>query len=422
MKVNRVKKYLIKKNNDDFNIIDEISYKVKNLYNFGNYIIRQEFINTSKEVEDGICDKAKWIRCNELDKMIQNTDSYRNLPSAISQATLRKLDKNWKSFFKSIKDFKKYPEKYSGRPKMPGYLGNKNKDRLDGRYLIAINNRNFKIKNGYIYFSISCLKRLNNKYKADVPENSKLIELRLCPGKDEYTLHLVYEIDIDEIEVKNKRICAIDLGINNLMTIVNNCDLKPIVINGKPLKSINREYNKTIAHMKSNLMTRHNAYTSNRMRRYTNKRNRKVEDYMHKASKVVVDYCIENSIDTLICGYNNGWKDECDMGKVNNQKFVSIPYLSLKEKLKYKCEDVGIQFIEVEEPYTSGTSFLDYEEPIKENYDKKRRIHRGLFVTKSQEFINADVNGAYQIFITAFPDAFKTGRDKLHRHPDIINI
>ena len=55
--------------------------------------------------------------------------------------------------------------------------------------------------------------------------------------------------------------------------------------------------------------------------------------------------------------------------------------------------------IKVNEAYTSGTSFLDQEYPNKDNYDKKRRVKRGLFKTNNNKLINSDVNAAYQIMI-----------------------
>lgn len=58
---------------------------------------------------------------------------------------------------------------------------------------------------------------------------------------------------------------------------------------------------------------------------------------------------------------------------------------------------VGIKVLVVEEKYTSGTSYIDGEEPIKSNYNKSRRKHRGLFISNSGIRINADVNGSYQM-------------------------
>ena len=133
------------------------------------------------------------------------------------------------------------------------------------------------------------------------------------------------------------------------------------------------------------------------MCRLTNRRNNKVEDYLHKASSKIIELAIKDNIGTIVIGNNKGWKQESNMGKVTNQNFVSIPYYSFIKKLQYKAELVGIKVIVVEEKYTSGTSYIDGEEPIKSNYNKSRRKHRGLFISNSGIRINADVNGSYQM-------------------------
>lgn len=91
------------------------------------------------------------------------------------------------------------------------------------------------------------------------------------------------------------------------------------------------------------------------------------------------------------------------MGKKNNQEFVQIPFARFIEMIQYKAKNVGIAVITTEESYTSGTSFIDNEEPKKEFYNKKRRVNRGLFVSNSGIQINADLNGAYQIIKKVFP-------------------
>lgn len=387
------------------------------MYNYGNYIIRQEFIQTSKEKEEGLRENANWIKYNELFKLCKDSDPYRELGSNVGQATLRKLDKTWKSFFESIKDYGKNPSKYRGRPKMPKYL-----DKDNGRYECGLDNNKFKIKDGYIFFCWKPLKVMNNTFITKISEDKKLIQLRFVPKNGEYIMEVVYEIDVPDITDSSERIAAIDLGIDNLMTITTNCDINPFIINGKPLKSINQYYNKIIAEKQSELKRRHNRDYSNEMRRFTIKRNNKVDDYIQKATKIVVDFCKENNIDTLICGYNSGWKQESDMGKKVNQKFVGIPYLSIIQRLNYKCEKEGIIFKTTDESYTSGTSFLDGEQPVKENYDKSRRVYRGLFVTKEGENINADVNGSYQIMKKAFPNVFDNGIVGAGSHPLVVNV
>ena len=48
MKIQRVYQIQIKQNNPIYNTITDFCFKSKNVYNYGNYIIRQIFIITSK--------------------------------------------------------------------------------------------------------------------------------------------------------------------------------------------------------------------------------------------------------------------------------------------------------------------------------------------------------------------------------------
>ncbi|KKC30649.1 transposase [Caldanaerobacter subterraneus subsp. pacificus DSM 12653] len=201
--------------------------------------------------------------------------------------------------------------------------------------------------------------------------------------------------------------------------MVNNIGIKPIVINGKVIKSINQYYNKKKAELMSYVGDRG---TSNRIEKLTLKRNNKIKDLMHKISRFIVNWCKQYNIDTLVVGYNPKWKQEIELGKINNQNFVSIPYYQFINMLKYKCEEGGINLILVEESYTSGCSFLDGEEVSKENYDPSRRIKRGLFRSNKGILINADVNSAYNIIRKVFPEAFAEGIEGVGLHPVRLNV
>ena len=114
MKANRVEQHRIKENNKNWKLIDNLCFKSKNIYNYGNYIIRQEFISTSKEKQQGLRENANWIQYNELFKLVKDSEPYKDIGSNVGQATLRKLNKNWVSYFKSIKDWSKNKSKYKG--------------------------------------------------------------------------------------------------------------------------------------------------------------------------------------------------------------------------------------------------------------------------------------------------------------------
>lgn len=403
IKINRVERHIIKPNHKHYNLLNEFCYKSKNLYNYANYIIRQEFIKN-----------GNWIRYNNLDKILKqegNNFDYKNMPLAsCSQQCLKLLDKNWKSFFQSIKDYNQNPSKYLGRPKLPKYKPK------NGRNILILTSQNCKIQKGIVKFP-KTFKGFYLKTKVN-----KLQQVRIIP-KDRYlVVEIVYKINDIVPMLDNNKYISIDLGLDNFVTVVNNCGLKPFVINGKGLKSINQYYNKQVSYYKSISKRMNGLDYTNRISKITNKRNNKVDDFIHKTSRYIVDYCRDNKINTIIIGNNKNWKQNSKMSKVVNQNFISIPYYKFIEKVKYKAEEIGINIIITEESYTSGTSFLDNELPIKENYNKNRRIHRGLFISNNNVRINADINGAYQIMKKVFPKAFSNGIEGVGLHPFKVDL
>lgn len=226
-------------------------------------------------------------------------------------------------------------------------------------------------------------------------------------------MEIVYEIEIPDTVSEHKRICSIDLGTENFVTMVNNIGEQPIVIKGGVIKSINQFYNKKKAELQSQLKKETGKDWSNRLQNLTDKRYEKIKYLMHCASRKVVDYCVEPQIDTLIIGLNKTWKQR----NQNKQNFTYIPFNMLIKQIQSKCEECGIKVMTTEESYTSGTSFLDNEQPVKENYNKERRIHRGLFLSNDGKKINADVNGAYQIMKKVIPNVFDNGIEGVGLHP-----
>lgn len=385
-----------------YNMIDKKCYDSKNLFNYANYIIRQEFIKNRKMIN---------IR-GDLDKQLQSHELYKELGSQASQRVLFQLDKAWKSFLISIKDYSKNPSKYLGRPKLPKYK------KKDGRNLVMLKNIQCRIENEYLTFSWKPLKQFNNMIKTRA--TGKLIQVRFVPRGNCYVMEIVYEIDVPNTKEEINNICGIDLGINNLATLTNNVGALPIIINGKPLKSINQYYNKYKAKIQSELKKKNNKDWSNKLSKLTLKRDNKIKNYLHSASKNIINYCIDLNIDTIIIGLNKTWKQESELYDSTNQNFINIPFDKFINMIKYKAENVGIKVTTTEESYTSGTSFLDSEEPIKKNYDKSRRIFRGLFKSNKGILINSDVNGSYQIIKKVVPNAFANGIEGVGLHPVII--
>lgn len=408
MIIQRVEKHKIKQSNTYYSLIDNFCFNAKNLYNHANYLIRQEFVNN-----------GNWLRYTDLDKTLKaDTDypDYRNMPTAQSaQQLLRLLDKNWMSFFKSIKDWKNNKDKYLGKPKLPKY-----KDK-NSRYVLTLTNQNIKLKDGILQFP-----KVFNGFTIKPLFISKenyvsFQQVRFIPKSNYINVEVIYNVEVPEIIGNNNRYYSIDIGLDNLATVTNNFGEQPFIINGKGLKSENKYYNKLLAHYKSIAMRMNKKHSTKRIQSVTEKRNQIVENYLHQASRYVVNKAHNDNVSVIVIGNNKGWKQKSNMSKKVNQSFIQIPYNRLIKMIQYKAEEYGISVVLTEESYTSGTSFLDNEEPIKCNYRKERRVHRGLFQSNTGKLINADVNGSLQILKKVFPNAFSNGIEGVVLHPFVVN-
>jgi putative transposase len=381
--------------------LDDLTFKCKNLYNKANYIIRQEFISN-----------GNYISKFDMFTMAKNFDEYKALPVRVGRGVLRTLDANWKSFFSCIKKWKTNKELFRGKPNLPKYL------QKNGKFAALFYEKAIlkeTKKNKGIGFS-------SLKMRLSVKTKNKIVEIQIVPTKtNKYKINIIYDYKKEKLKQDNENYCGIDLGINNLMTVTSNkAGLNPVVVNGRPLKSINQYFNKQKAKFQSELPK--NIFTSKRINQLTFKHNCKMNDYLHKSSNFIIQFCLKNQLNTLVIGYNEFWKQKINIGSVNNQKFIQIPFHKLLWMLSYKCEKHGISITTHEESYTSKCSFLDNEIICKHEIYLGKRIKRGLFKSAKKALINADVNGSYNITKKAFPNAFANGIEDIAVHPYRVNL
>lgn len=363
-------RHIIKNNKE----LDEVCFKSKNLYNRALYLIRQHYFETKNYLD----------YCKVYRQMADSKDKdYYSLPDRVSIQVLRLLDRNFKSFFTLIK--KKKNGKYDKSVRIPKYL-----DKDDRNITIFIKSAISKV---YLRKGLIKLSSLNILIPTKVTE-SNLIEVRVLPRNNHHVVEVVYKIEEKELKSDNGRYASIDLGLNNLATVSSNV-VKPFIINGKPLKSINQYYNKEVARLQS--LLKDNKRTSKRIYNITLKRNNKIKDYLHKSSRLLMNFLVSNNISTLVIGYNEEWKQNINIGKRNNQSFVGIPFYIFIKQLEYKCRLEGINMIFTEESYTSKCSFLDNEPLRKHSNYVGKRIKRGLFKSAKGKLINADLNGSLNI-------------------------
>jgi putative transposase len=393
--VKLVERHLIRTSDPRYASIDAAAFASKNLYNQATYQIRQAFIH-----------EGKYLPYAEIFHRVKHMQCYQALPRKVSNSLLIVIHKNWMAFFKANEAYKEDPSKFLGRPKIPGY-----KDKEKGRTLLiydkqALDKRAFK-KTGKLIPS-----GLPLEIETKVPWDA-IDQVRIIPRLDGYMVEVVYQKAEEQAAVDPSLIAAIDLGVTTLAAVTSTKQgFQPLLINGRPLKSLNQHYNKQRARHQSHL-AKAKRFTSRQLDRITTKRNRRMTAYLHTASRRIIDYLVKGGIGTLCIGKNPFWKQEANIGHKNNQAFVQIPHARFIDLLTYKAKLVGIDVVIAEESYTSKASFLDRDHIP--TYDPKRtekprfsgkREKRGLYRASDGRRINADINGSYNILRKAFSDSF----------------
>ena len=369
-----VEKHIIKSKHKYYDEIDNLCWLSKNLYNSTLYNVRQYYFENKKLLKYQIINKM-YVDTNDKD--------YRALPAKVAKYTQMLVEHNFKSFFGLLK--LKGKGKYDKPVKIPKYL-----DKKKGRQVVHYEKGAISFKEqGYIKLS-----KTNIKIKTKLTKD-KVQFVRLVPKNNYMVIEVGYNIKEQEQKL-NDNVLAIDIGVNNTASCVTTNGDK-FLINGKQLKYINHNYNKRIADIQSKLKLTHNKNKSRYKSNITNKRNNRINDYLHKITTYIVNQAVSKNIGTIVVGYNKEWKQDTNIGNINNQNFVNIPFYRFINMLDYKCRLKGINFKTITEEYTSKCSFIDEEEIEKHINYVGKRISRNFFRTKKGILINADINGAYNI-------------------------
>jgi putative transposase len=393
--VQLVEQLCIKKSHPGYVAIDTAAFASKHLYNQATYHFRQAYIH------QGI-----WLSYAEVFHRIKHLDCYQALPRKVSNSILIQIDKQWRAYRHGLKEWFVHPEKFTGKPRLPGY-----KHKEKGRFLLiydkqALGKRTFK-KTGKLVPSGLPL-AIATKVAWE-----RIDCVRIVPRGSCYVAEVVYTVAEQQAAVDPSVVAAIDLGVNVLAAITSTkAGFVPTLVNGRPLKDLNHSYNQQRALQQSRLARQHRK-SSRKLDLITTKRNRRVNAYLHTASRRIIDLLVEEGIGTLVIGLNKLWKQGVELGKSTNQQFVQIPHRRFIQMLAYKAQLVGIRVIIREESYTSQASFLDLDaiptyDPTRKEKPRfsGRREKRGLYRAKDGRRIQADVNAAYNTLRKEFPNAF----------------
>ena len=367
----KVKQFIIEESHPYFPFLLMQLHYSKNLYNATLYELRQRFFK--KETFPKNLDKVMKVKeSNRSDKL--GYDYYNMATCQSAQQTIMKAHGSMIYFQRSLRKYEKDPRNYTGKPKIPKYKRGK-------YYIVTLTNQNCtveydKVKGNIVTFPTRTYGdfyvNIDDCFNNEEYNFKSLSEVRFYLRHNIIVLEVVYKVKLKKkYKLRKDRLCGVDLGVSNFAACSFNFNKNPIIIDSSHIKSVNQLYNKKISHYKSLAKKCNNLYNTKLLKLLWEARYKKIKDYMHKASTFLVQTCVENRVSKIVIGENKGWKRNNE----KKQNFASIPFTMFKNMVEYKAKFYGIKVIFVHERYTSGTSFLDKEEPKKKFYNKDRRVH-----------------------------------------------
>lgn len=410
---------------------DDLCRKSKLLYNAALFRVRNIFTGYDKEhrtenevevfQEVALLQRSypnmhvrRVISYTHLEKMMrvtENPDFFSGLPRQTAQQMVKQSVTDFKNWLTSLTEYKKHPEKYLGKPKMPRY-------KKSDLTTVIITNQDAVLYRDDIGMSLKLPLQKQRLYFSNLSSDPVLKEVKIKPYYGRFLLCLTLEEPDVAFDPSGSHVCAIDLGTDNFAAIVCDDHSSAIYKGGAVLSKI-QWFHKQRAKYVSIITKGHEKKhaVSKRLRDLSFHYANFVKDQCHKISRSIIDFCMEHQCGTLILGVNLLWKQRSNMNKINNQNFVSMPITLLRTMITYKALNAGIRIIEQEESYTSKADLIANDRIPTYGVDDKdasfsgKRIKRGLYRCSNGMILNADCHAAANIMRKAIPDIWKDTRD-----------
>lgn len=410
---------------------DDLCRKSKLLYNAALFRVRNIFTGYDKEhrtenevevfQEVALLQRSypnmhvrRVISYTHLEKMMrvtENADFFSGLPRQTAQQMVKQSVTDFKNWLASLREYKKHPEKYLGKPKMPRY-------KKSDLTTVIITNQDAVLYRDDIGMSLKLPLQKQRLYFSNLSSDPVLKEVKIKPYYGRFLLCLTLEEPDVAFDTSGFHVCAIDLGTDNFAAIVCDDHSSAIYKGGAVLSKI-QWFHKQRAKYVSIITKGHEKKhaVSKRLRDLSFHYANFVKDQCHKISRSIIDFCMEHQCRTLILGVNLLWKQRSNMNKINNQNFVSMPITLLRTMITYKALNAGIRIIEQEESYTSKADLIANDRIPTYGVDDKdasfsgKRIKRGLYRCSNGMILNADCHAAANIMRKAIPDIWKDTRD-----------
>ena len=393
--------------------VDKMLTDSLSIYDQALYFIRQDFFKTPLEERD-IC-KYKIMSKKKLNALVKNTKAFKDskLDYNIKQYAAYQARESFVDWKNAMIEYRRNPTDFTGEPSIPHYM-----------YFNKKYNKITVDKTRFRFFDIErrVFRLPCTEVEVYVPEyvkieNIKCLTVTKYYNKFQISFNYIVEcLNVDnELDLDYSSCIGVDTGVNNLMSITTNDKDSSLIINGRQIKAINQLFNKKLSKLNSELpllpKEKRTEYVtqlkvSKAILELCEKHSNQIRTICNTVAKMVIDFCLAQKSGTIVVGRNKGWKNggmknrNKQVEKANNQNFINIPIAKILERIKQIAQRYGIQYIEVEESYTSKTDHLMFEEMKHFDDDKQRsgrRVRRGLFKSGCGVVLNADINGAIGI-------------------------
>lgn len=349
----------------------------------------------------------RMLSYGQIDAILKYSEdsAYYSCTSQVNQQAIKKTCLSWKSFFAALTAFKKDSSGFLGAPRIPGYLRT---EQTTASFPSGV--CRFRKEGDH---TILTLANFGDLDLGSIPTEGKFVRLEAVPTGKMCRLQVTFDSEekMPEIPESPIRMMAVDPGVSNFAACVTNTGSKPILIDGREIKSINQFFNKERARLYGELTKGRNPNdrkrrrTSKRLEAISRKRRDSLRDFFYKTAHTICRYAKEENIELILYGHNVGQKQDAVLGRINNQNFVQIPYMTFFCVLKWVASKYGIAVDLQEESYTSKADCLAGDAILVYGKDKKdtkrvfsgKRVKRGLYQSGTGVQLNADINGAANI-------------------------
>ena len=339
----------------------------------------------------------------------QAKELYKDLNAHNISMLIRRLNKDWKNYFSSLKDFYNGNKKgLTGKPSCP----KPKKLSKVFNYSLPLESSKFslkKIKQSLLGINIG--KKIIYTYigkNIDYINNKNINNVTVSYSHG----HIYYQFTYSQnktIEESNKQLNKFknklikeaggDIGINNLLSLfINDNSTKSLIISGKELISYNVHFNKRLAKTNTLIANEVSSYKTiigkdnktysvpesytdlgkkliNRREQLFERRKLYLDDHLNKISKKVLTYLQLNKVNILVLSKNLSFTKttgEIKMLKKTKQNFYQIPFGTLLNLIESKSLEYGIDVKWINEAYTSKTSSISADVNLVQ--DKGRTI------------------------------------------------